>query len=381
MLLTTPFEWTQAGEIAFKDIKESLISPQVLMCYDPSLPLILATDASKIGLGAVLSHRLSNGQERPIAYASRTLSPTEQRYPQIDKEALAIVWSNSNADYCSRIPLSTTHDTVFKLRSRDEEDTVYDEFDEFVLCQVKQLPVCAEHIAKETRKDQHLNKIVKILEAECAKHAHAPPKSRDHHWEYPKGPCERVHIDYAGPVAGVMLLIIVDAYSKWVEVKTTNSTTTTATITILDELFSRYGVPVTVVSDNGRQFVSAEFENFLQMSGVKYHKLTAPYHPSTNGQAERYVQTVKNALNAMSTTPGSIQRNLNQFLQQYQKAPHAATGQPPAQLFLGRNIRTRLDLVRPDDVFTRNKEKQQQLNPSFRSFEPEQTIYFLSGNS
>jgi len=515
MLLTTPFKWSQAGELAYRDIKEALISPQVLMCYDPSLPLILATDASKIGLGAVLSHRLSNGQERPITYASRTLSPTEQRYPQIDKEALAIVWavnkffyyvyarhftlyinhkpltpekslpilcisrmanyadylshfnydvifkptkSNVNADYCSRTPLPTTHNTVSKLRSRKEEDAVYDEFDGFVLCQVKQLPVRAEHIAKETRKDPHLGKIVKILEAgqdltqagykapeanytmtancllfehrvvipailqpavlndlhaahvgivkmkgiaqsfvywpgidadiervakscaECAKHAHAPPKSKDHHWEYPKGPWERVHIDYAGPVAGVMLLIIVDAYSKWLEVKTTYSTTTTATITILDELFSRYGVPVTIVSDNGRQFVSAEFKSFLQTSGIKYHKLTAPYHPSTNGQAERYVQTVKNALNGMSTTQGSVQHNLNQFLQQYRKAPHAATGQPPAQLFLGRNIRTRLDLVRPDDVFTRMKEKQQQFNPSFRSFQPEQTIYFLSGN-
>ena len=61
--------------------------------YDPSLPLILATDASKTGLGAILSHRLSNGQERPIAYASCTMTTTEQRYPQIDKEALAIVWA------------------------------------------------------------------------------------------------------------------------------------------------------------------------------------------------------------------------------------------------------------------------------------------------
>ncbi|XP_018405038.1 PREDICTED: uncharacterized protein K02A2.6-like [Cyphomyrmex costatus] len=519
MLLTTPFKWTSAGETAYKDIKKALISPQVLMCYDPSLPLVLATDASKIGLGAVLSHKLSNGQERPIAYASRTLSHTEQRYPQIDKEALAIIWAvqkffyylyarhftlfvdnkpltqilhpekslpilcisrmanyadylshfnytvifkpsklNSNADYCSRLPLSTTNNTVYRLEIEKEEEAIDDEFDEFVLCQIRQLPVRAEHIAEETRKDPHLGKIVKILEtgrdlpragykapeakysltadcllfehrvvipaslqpailndlhtahvgivkmkgiarsfvywpgidadiervakscAECAKHAHAPPKSRNHHWEYPKGPWERVHIDYAGPVAGVMLLIITDAYSKWLEVKVTNSTTTAATIAILDELFSTYGVPVTIVSDNGRQFVSAEFETFLQVSGVKYHKLTAPYHPSTNGQAERYVQTIKNALNTMSTTQGTIQQNINRFLQQYRKAPHATTGQPPAKLFLGRNIRTRLDLVRPDSMYTKMKEKQLQLDPSSRSFKPGQTIYFLSGN-
>ncbi|XP_039312438.1 uncharacterized protein K02A2.6-like [Solenopsis invicta] len=401
MLLSDPFTWTQSAKVAYEDIKQTLISPLVLIPYDPSLPLVLATDASKIGLGAVLSHKLSNGQERPIAYASRTLNSTEQRYPQIDKEALAIVWPtklNTNADYCSRIPLPSTINTIHRLQTEDtklsqEEGKIYDEFDEFVLCQIRQLPVRAEQIAKETCRDPHLGKIVKTLEAgqdlaragykapevnytltancllfehrivvpdtlqqsilndlhaahvgivkmkgmarsfvywpeidadiervakscaECAKDAHAPPKFRDHHWEYPKEPWERIHIDYAGPVEGVMLLIIVDAYSKWLEVKVTTSTTTTATIATLDELFSRYGVPVTVVSDNGRQFVSAEFEAFLQTSGVKYHKLTAPYHPS-NGQAERYVQTVKNALKAMSTTQSSIQQNLNEFLRQ-----------------------------------------------------------------
>ncbi|KAF2890432.1 hypothetical protein ILUMI_15741 [Ignelater luminosus] len=77
MLLKDTFAWTPAGTQAYWDIKEALISPQVLMLYDPSLPLMLATEASKTGLGVVLSHRLNNGQERPIAYASRTMSATE----------------------------------------------------------------------------------------------------------------------------------------------------------------------------------------------------------------------------------------------------------------------------------------------------------------
>ena len=63
------------------------------MQYNPALPLLLATDASNTGLGAVMSHRLSNRLECPIAYASRSMSATEQRYPQNDKEALAIVWA------------------------------------------------------------------------------------------------------------------------------------------------------------------------------------------------------------------------------------------------------------------------------------------------
>lgn len=195
-----------------------------------------------------------------------------------------------------------------------------------------------------------------------------------------KCPWQRIHIDYAGPVAGMMLLIIVDAYSKWIEVKVTNSTTTAATIAILDGLFASYG-PTTIVSDNGPQFTATEFKTFLPDSGVKYHKLTAPYHPATNGQAERYVQTTKDALKAMATTRGSLQQNINEFLHQYWKALHTTTGRPPALLFLGRNIRTRIDLVRPDSVDTKVTEKQQaKFITSFRTFKPKQVVYFLSGN-
>lgn len=93
ILKAKTFSWNMKADAAYNDIKQILVSPQVLMPYEPKLPLLLATDASKTGLGAVLSHRLPNGKERPIAYASRTLSATEQRYPQIDKEALAIIWA------------------------------------------------------------------------------------------------------------------------------------------------------------------------------------------------------------------------------------------------------------------------------------------------
>ena len=85
--------WSTEADRTYTDIKIILMSPQVLIPYNPELPLLLATDASSTGLGAVLSHRLDNGQERPIAYASRVMSVTERRYSQIDKEALAIVWA------------------------------------------------------------------------------------------------------------------------------------------------------------------------------------------------------------------------------------------------------------------------------------------------
>jgi len=68
--------------------------------------------------------------------------------------------------------------------------------------------------------------------------------------KYPKSPWE-IHNDYARPVVGMMLLIITDAFSKWLEVKVTSFTTSATTIRILDELFAGYGAPLTVVSDNG----------------------------------------------------------------------------------------------------------------------------------
>ncbi|KAH0999171.1 hypothetical protein HUJ04_005368 [Dendroctonus ponderosae] len=75
-------------------------------------------------------------------------------------------------------------------------------------------------------------------------------------------------MDFAAPIADIMLLIIVDAYSKWLEVKPMPSTTSGAVITVLDELFSAYGIPITIVSDNGPQFTSQELETFLKEKGV-----------------------------------------------------------------------------------------------------------------
>ena len=69
-----------------------LLKDKVLIHYDPELPLALATDSSSYGLGAVLSHCTVEGEERPIAYTSRSPSETEKKYSQIEKETLSLVW-------------------------------------------------------------------------------------------------------------------------------------------------------------------------------------------------------------------------------------------------------------------------------------------------
>ncbi|XP_061164466.1 uncharacterized protein K02A2.6-like [Saccostrea echinata] len=86
------FVWSKSCRAAFEKIKELVTSDQVLVHYDPQKPVTLATDASPYGLGAVLSHVMPDGSEKPIAFASRSLSQTERKYAQIDKEALGLVW-------------------------------------------------------------------------------------------------------------------------------------------------------------------------------------------------------------------------------------------------------------------------------------------------
>ena len=83
--------WCSAQEEAFRKVKELLKSSRVLVHFDSTLPLTLSCDASPYGVGAVLSHKMPEG-ERPIAFASRTLTTTERAYSQLDKEALAIVY-------------------------------------------------------------------------------------------------------------------------------------------------------------------------------------------------------------------------------------------------------------------------------------------------
>ena len=89
-----------------------------------------------------------------------------------------------------------------------------------------------------------------------------------------------------------MFLVVVDAFTKWPEVAIMHETTTEATLDQLRTIFARWGIP-----DNGPQFTSVGFANFIKSNNCK-HTLTSPYHPATNGLAERFVQSFKQALRA-----------------------------------------------------------------------------------
>ena len=143
-----------------------------------------------------------------------------------------------------------------------------------------------------------------------------------------------------------MYLIATDAHSKWVEVKIMSKITASHTILELRDIFATLRLPDTVVTDNGPTFTSSEFRLFMSHNGIK-HITVSPYHPSSNGLAERSVQTFKRAM--VKISGGSVRERVCKFLTRYRCTPHSTckTGLSPAELMFGRNIRTHIDLLHP----------------------------------
>lgn len=173
-----------------------------------------------------------------------------------------------------------------------------------------------------------------------------PSPVQIHPWTFPARPWSRIHVDFAGPISGCTYLVVVDAYSKFPEVVKMSTTSAKVTVTTLRDIFSRHGLPEIIVSDNGPQFTSTEFEQFCASNGL-LHRTSAVYKPSTNGQAERVVQILKSAIKQAHLTNADVDAVIANYLLIYRTTPHSTTGEPPSLLLMGRRLRNRLDLLTP----------------------------------
>ncbi|XP_026521137.1 uncharacterized protein K02A2.6-like [Notechis scutatus] len=160
----------------------------------------------------------------------------------------------------------------------------------------------------------------------CQSSRPTPPLALILDWETPRGPWSRIHIHFAGPTKGYTYLITVDAYSNWLEVSIMSSTTTEAVTKQLKKLFATHGLPDVVVSDNGPQFTALAFEQFLK-------------------------------INTMLTIQHVI--------------PCTATNKSPAELLMGRKLRSYLDRLHP----TYNPEKPPDSSSKYQSFLPGDLVY------
>ena len=120
-----------------------------------------------------------------------------------------------------------------------------------------------------------------------------------------------------------------------------SSTTSISTIEKLSNIFSIFGLPHVIVSDNDTIFTSTEFQKFVGENGITHQKV-ALYHPASNGLAERAVQTFKEGVKKLT---GTLETRLSRFLFAYRTTPQTSTGISPAFLMFGRTLRTRLDPV------------------------------------
>ena len=191
--------------------------------------------------------------------------------------------------------------------------------------------------------DKDLEQLVQSCHT-CQLHQKAPSKAPLHPWEWSNKPWQRIHIDYA-ELSGKTYLVIVDSYSKWLEVVPTRGSTSDITIRELRKVFATHGLPDICVSDNGSEFTSEEFATFMSRNGIR-HITTAPYHPASNGQAERAVGTFKSGFVKMQGGDDNVK--LQRFLFTYRCVPHSTTGIPPAELLMGRRLKSVLDLLKPN---------------------------------
>lgn len=479
------FKWSDRHEHVFVAIKKELASDRVLGHFDPEAQLVLTVDASPHGLGAVLAQIDREGRERPLAFASRSLTPSERNYSQIQKEATAIIFgvkhfhqylygretpfilktdhrpllsifgkkvgvsimaasrlqryaiilsaynyivqyinsdNNAVADYFSRAPLANS----------DSCDTDIENISFLKFLSANIAPVTFEDIKKASFEDNEIQTVIKYVkngwprkiscptilpyfrckmdlevEGNCLFRGHrvviptlyrntmlrelhsghfgivkskglarsrfwwpsidkeieqwvgsceacmsvraAPPRAAPAPWPPETAPWSRLHIDYFS-IANKTFLVVIDAYSKWLECVLMNGGTSTRDLICkLKEIFATHGIPITIVSDNDVKINSLEFNQFCALNGIRY--VTSPiYHPCSNGQAENSVRTCKNMIKSYLKETGNsynLNEKLSELLFNYRNTPHCTSGVTPAKLLLGRELRSRLDLVMP----------------------------------
>jgi hypothetical protein len=178
-----------------------------------------------------------------------------------------------------------------------------------------------------------------------------PRESPVQAFPYPCRPWNQLGIDIKGPILDeklrkMYIVVVVDYYTKIVQVKTMSNVSSKDIISFIDTLFSLLGLPNTLVSDNGPQFISSEFEQYLKSKGI-VHRRSAVYNPQANGCVERVNRNINKVVENCQRVQNyqELQNVLNDYLLNYNNTHHDTTGRVPTSLLLRHEQRTKLGMI------------------------------------
>ncbi len=472
-LLCTDNEWTWGPdqEKAFEDVKAAITTPTVLAYYDQTRPTIVSSDASSYGIGAVLMQEDNQGQRRPVAYISRTMTSSERRYAQIEKELLGVVWACEKfsrylvglssfrilTDHKPLVPIINEKDldvtpircqrllirlmryngkaehvpgktlVLADLLSRkpldndEEDDDLEQDVNFLVQAVVANIPATREKIQEikdASCSDKIVSSAMTMTKNGWPDISEVPPEVRELYQaranlsvaddllmygqrvviptSLREDMLQRLHNGHMGitkcklraqdtvwwpgisndiqkhiedcnfckinkPVqraetleprpmadrpwqwictdllqfAGKTYMVVVDEYSKWIEITYLRSTASSMVILELKKIFARWGIPQRITSDNGPQYASREFRIFAAEWGFK-HVTSSPYYAQSNGAAENAVKQAKRILK---------QTDPHLALMEYRATPTTVTGYSPCQLLQGRVMPTTIPRI------------------------------------
>lgn len=490
------FTWAENDEKCFQTLKSSIVESITLGFFDKSDETEVVTDASPVGLGAILIQRNKDNMERVIMFASKSLSGPERRYSQTEKEALAIVWSierfhfyligcsftlvtdhkplmcifNPSSKPCARIERwvlrlmpyefvvkyrrgkDNIADPLSRLSAVDETPEIFDEeSDHYVNAIVESAKVAAvtlDEIKSTGQDDDELKELKLGLEKDiwsesvkkwrtlaaefcffdnlllrnnriyvplalrervlASAHEGHPGRNkliqrlRERVWwpkmsrdgeekskscvqctlvsapnppiplkmrELPTSPWKELAIDFTSASSyNKELLVIIDYYSRFVDIKIQSGTTAEETIRSLQQIFPLLGYPDSITCDNGPPFNSKEFNSFCYHHAIRIHH-TPPLFAQANGLVERQNRGIKKRLQIsyLSNSRNWQDDLLVDYLTMYRSTPQETTGKSPYELLFGRQMKDKIPILRrtssinDDEIRERDKQAKEKM--------------------
>lgn len=179
----------------------------------------------------------------------------------------------------------------------------------------------------------------------CTMVAAPPPPEPMKRNQLPPGPWQNIAIDFLGPLpSGDFLLVIVDYFSRFVEIEIMRKIDSAETIKRLRVIFARFGSPTSMTADNGRQFISDEFRSFCSEKNIELNS-TIPYWPQQNGEVERQNRSILKRVTISQNEGRDWKKDLLDYLVMYRSTIHSTTLKTPSELMFGRTIRDKLPTI------------------------------------